>query len=395
MFYFRFLIPLFLLLAVSVRSIADSQVYIWQRVWHDGHATALRQSRELFSTLRVLGLQIHPREGARMARVNTALLQRDGRPVWLVVRLDGSLTQLDAAAILPQIKSIIADWRSAGVNLTALEIDYDAPTSRLADYQQLLRTLRLALPADMTIGITALPTWLSSAQLPALLAAVDSSVLQLHSVLSPLQGLFDPALAQRWSTQYALVSPHPFYLALPAYGSALISSPGQPARVESEALLGISGERRELSVSPLQIDAFTRELAEHPPENFAGIVWFRLPLDNDSRSWSLTTLEAVIRHRPLNTSWQWLAFPDKTNVSAESTLYELAIKNSGNVDAPPPEKITLRMEDCLAADGAGGYRFAEDTFYLTAPALLRAGRTRTIGWARCPSPPQGEFHVSP
>lgn len=175
MMHFRFLILLFLLLAASAGSIADSQVYIWQRVWNDGHKAALRQSHGLFSTLRVLGLQIHPREGARIARVDTLLLQQDGRPVWLVVRLDGSLAQLDAAAILPQIQSIIARWRSAGVNLTAIEIDYDAPTSRLADYQHLLTSLRQALPSDVTLSITALPTWLSSPQLPALLAAVDSS----------------------------------------------------------------------------------------------------------------------------------------------------------------------------------------------------------------------------
>ena len=36
MMRFRFLIPLFLLLAASARSIADNKVYIWQRVWHDG-----------------------------------------------------------------------------------------------------------------------------------------------------------------------------------------------------------------------------------------------------------------------------------------------------------------------------------------------------------------------
>lgn len=40
----------------------------------------------LFATLRVLGIQFHPQEGVRLARVNTSLLQQDGRPVWLVVR---------------------------------------------------------------------------------------------------------------------------------------------------------------------------------------------------------------------------------------------------------------------------------------------------------------------
>ncbi len=62
MMHARFFMLLFLLLAVSGHSVADSQVYIWQRVWNVGHETALRQSHDLFSTLRVLGLQIHPRK---------------------------------------------------------------------------------------------------------------------------------------------------------------------------------------------------------------------------------------------------------------------------------------------------------------------------------------------
>ncbi|WP_323081033.1 hypothetical protein [Klebsiella variicola] len=60
---------LFLLLAASAGALADSQVYIWQRVWNDQHKAALRQSQDLFSTLRVLGIQFHPQEGVRLARL--------------------------------------------------------------------------------------------------------------------------------------------------------------------------------------------------------------------------------------------------------------------------------------------------------------------------------------
>lgn len=62
--------------------------------------------------------------------------------MWLVVRPDGSLTQLDTTTMLPQIKRLVTHWRKAGVNLTAIEIDYDAPTSRLSDYQRLLMAMR-------------------------------------------------------------------------------------------------------------------------------------------------------------------------------------------------------------------------------------------------------------
>lgn len=69
-----------------------------------------------------------------------------------------SLTQLDTTTMLPQIKRLVTHWRKAGVNLTAIEIDYDAPTSRLSDYQRLLMAMRQGLPSDITLSITALPT---------------------------------------------------------------------------------------------------------------------------------------------------------------------------------------------------------------------------------------------
>lgn len=85
--------------------------------------------------------------------------------------------------------------------------------------------------------------------------------------------------------------------------------PGQPASVESESPLWIAAEKQELSVSPRQIDTFTRELEQQPPHHFSGIVWFRLPLDNDTRARSLSTLAAVIRHQPLTSAGSGWRFP--------------------------------------------------------------------------------------
>ena len=73
----------------------DQQVYVWQRVWTPQHADALTHSRDLFGALRVLALQVHPREGWREIPADLSLLKQDGRPLWLVARLDGQLPQLD------------------------------------------------------------------------------------------------------------------------------------------------------------------------------------------------------------------------------------------------------------------------------------------------------------
>lgn len=55
----------------------DQQLYVWQRQWTPAHELALNDSRNDFSTLRVLALQAFPNAGWSRARVDSALLRRD------------------------------------------------------------------------------------------------------------------------------------------------------------------------------------------------------------------------------------------------------------------------------------------------------------------------------
>ena len=73
----------------------DQQLYVWQRQWTPAHEAALKDSRADFSTLRVLALQAFPQAGWSRARIDPALLKRDGRPLIAVIRLDGQLKSLN------------------------------------------------------------------------------------------------------------------------------------------------------------------------------------------------------------------------------------------------------------------------------------------------------------
>ena len=110
-----------------------------------------------------------------------------------------------------------------------------------------LARLRGLLPPSLKLSITALPAWLDSPELPALLEAVDSSVLQVHAVSNPRLGLFNPRQARDWAARWGQVSDKPFYLALP-YGVALLSDDQGGPVVESEVTLLPASPAR---VSPL------------------------------------------------------------------------------------------------------------------------------------------------
>jgi hypothetical protein len=370
----------------------DQQLYIWQRQWTPAHDAALSDSRADFSTLRVLALQAFPKAGWSRARIDPVMLRQDGRPLIAVIRLDGQLPSLNQDEVTAQVQQLINDWQAQGLTLSGVEIDHDAGSARLPAYRQFLTQLRAVLPASVPLSITALPAWLDSAELPALLSTVDSSVLQVHAVSDPRLGLFDADQARKWANAWSRVTTKPFYLALPAYGVALLAGASGAPIVESEVPVEREGQRRELLADPQQLSALGVTLRADPPQHLAGLIWFRLPLANDRRAWSLTTLRAVARGDVLESQ---LAL----KLSADNGLYDIAISNQGNLDSAWPERFTLAVQGCDGADALAGYALQQSPDLLTFTRLrdgrIPAGGQRAIGWARCAHIDQGGSNVSP
>ncbi|WP_367375799.1 DUF3142 domain-containing protein [Pseudomonas lini] len=370
----------------------DQQLYVWQRQWMSAHDAALRDSRADFSTLRVLALQAFPQAGWSRARIDPVLLKRDGRPLIAVIRLDGQLKGLDQDEVTAQIQQVLSDWQGQGLVLSGVEIDHDAGNARLPAYREFLTHLRAVLPASLPLSITALPAWLDSPELPALLATVDSSVLQVHAVSDPRRGLFDPNQARQWARAWSGITSKPFYLALPAYGVALLPGTGGAPVVESEVSIDRGGDRRELLADPLQLSKLGAELRADPPAHLAGLIWFRLPLANDRRAWSLTTLAAVARGDTLDSRVG-------LKLSTQDGLYDISVSNQGNLDSAWPERLTLAVQGCDGADALAGYALQQRPDLLTFTRLregrIPAGGQRAIGWARCATIDQGGSNVHP
>ncbi|WP_053150557.1 DUF3142 domain-containing protein [Pseudomonas sp. P97.38] len=370
----------------------DQQLYIWQRQWTPAHAPALRQSHADFSSLRVLALQAFPGAGWNRTRIDPLLLKADGRPLIAVIRLDGQLKSLDQDEVIAQIQQVLNDWQTQGLAPVGVEIDHDAGNARLPVYGQFLRQLRQRLPDSLRLSITALPAWLDSPALPEVLATVQSSVLQVHAVSDPRKGLFDPDQARRWAERWSAVTTRPFYLALPAYGVALLTQESGAPVVESEVPIDLGGERRELLADPQQVAGLAASLRNDPPKHLAGLIWFRLPLAGDRRAWSLTTLAAVARGDALTSRLV-------VQLAERGGLYDIALVNQGNLDSPWPQHLTLAVGGCDGVDALAGYTLQQTPGLLTFTRIregrLAAGAQRAIGWARCTKIDQGGFNVDP
>lgn len=392
-----------LLMATVVLSACQPQVkplpqdaYIWQRQWTPAVTRAMHDSREFIGQWRVLAAELDASGRWNFATPDWSALQSASQPIVLVVRINGQLNDFPESEVLQQIVRLREQWRAAGVKLAGIEIDHDCATARLSAYAAFLHTLRAQLDNQETLSITALPTWLDSPALDTVLAATDAAVLQVHAVMNPRQGLFDAKRANGWLQAFAQRSQRPWRVALPTYSTRVTwNERGAVIGIESEqATLASQGTAQELMARPQVMADFVAQLERDPPAGLAGIVWFRLPTEDDVRAWSASTWRAVLTRQPLHSELQAQA-----HATPDPDMADLILSNAGNADASLPTIVRLDQA-CQIADGVNGYVLASDTKgkYLkrAQDGLLRAGRQRNIGWIRCHTNPDSLlFHVEP
>jgi len=367
---------------------------VWQRGWTPSVIQALLAARDVFSGYRVLALHSDRAGHLIPIDVDMAALATAARPVTAVVRLDGFDPNVDAGLLTLSLRELMQRWRAAGIALVGVEIDHDCAVSRLADYAGRLHILRSGLPHDLRLSITGLPAWLESPALDAVLSEADEAVLQVHAVQNPAGGLFEPALAERWLRAFATRTQRPFRVALPAYGARVgFDEAGRAVGVESEMPRSVGGARQEeMRVAPQQVAQLLAAISQTPPPHLSGLVWFRLPLPDDRRAWSLSTLRAVIERRGLDAH---LDVAQRRN----GTAVDLFLRNRGDVDASLPSQILVQASECRAADAlrgytleemAGGWRFARSE-----NEVLKPGAERAVGWVNCGIVDRVEWHADP
>jgi hypothetical protein len=329
--------------AVSLACACGSQprlredAYVWQRAWTPSVVSAVRERGRSFDELRVLALEIGP-DGS-LATAGSPLVAA-GQRVVPVIRVDGTKI-VDVVSLADEARGVVARFKSAGVEVRALEIDHDCASSQLASYAAVIRALKSAV--DVPVQITALPSWAPSPALDDVIAAADAVTLQVHAV-NRAEGLFSSKRARAAIDAFAKRMPanKPMFVALPAYGAA------------------------NLWANPVDVAALLRSLEHDRPSSVAGVVWFRLPVDEASDgAWSFASLEAVRSNRVQ------VAF------TTERDGADVFVKNSGSVDAIAPANVELAG---AVGDGARGYVWSKTGFSSTSPPVVKAGERVAIGW---------------
>lgn len=353
------------------------EVYIWQRLWQAELRAQVALQAPQFDGLRVLAGQYQNAGWIEIAP-DFVTLRGSKLPVIPVLRLPGSQAQLSAAQWALQIQRTSARYRQAGLNVQAIELDFDCAESQLAMYAEQVRDLRTLLKGELAINITALPAWLKSPALPGLLSAASSVTLQVHSVVAPKGGLFDPRLAEFWIRKLDQLTDKAFSVALPAYGAKLLlDAQGQVIGVEHEAELGMArASEIELSSSPESVRTLIDSLERRPVKHLRGYVWFRLPLPSDVRAWAPVTLKAVLEKAPLRAKIR------SEFIQNTSGGFDVRISNSGTIPGSIPLRIAVNTR--CQGEGVAEYRYSAGALSTRASTELKPGSTRIIAWLRCP-----------
>ena len=369
-----------------------SDAYVWQRRWTPAVDDALAESSDLIRAWRVLVAEADAHGNWSFASVDWTALRRTNRPVIFVVRIDGQLAHFNESSMVDEIAGMISQWRRSPPPVAGIEIDYDCATAQLAVYARFLAMLRVRVDRAVPLSITALPTWLSSPEVNEVFAQADEINLQVHAVQNPHLGLFDRQRARVWIEELAQHTTKPFRVALPAYGSRVSwREDGSLLAVEGEMPLLMGGDAAvELMASPREVAALVGDLRDNSPANLVGIVWFRLPTDDDRRAWSIATWRAVVLGVPLHTRVE--ATIGQSNTPGMNIL---VLTNTGDLDAELPLSVEL-PSSCVVGDGANGYTLAARAVRLTLQrqqtGILHSHHQRIIGWMRC-APTQSEIRV--
>jgi hypothetical protein len=375
---------------------------VWQRQWRGEVASAIREAAGDIESFSLLVAEMQWKNGAPETRRITpdwTVLKSLHTPPAAVVRIFPSVARTawspDAVNALSNLLQGIRDEFTAnGVSLGEMQLDYDCPESKLADYRRLVQELKRLHPAP-PLTITALPSWLPRAEFTALAREVPGYVLQVHSLHLPqsntgLVGLCDTAETR--AAVRAAASLHvPFRVALPTYSCVVqFDASGKVAEVYAEDLPAgfpqSSAPYAVLDSDAYQSEALLNEWRKNTPSELQAVIWYRLPVKSDRLNWDWSTLQKLCRNVPLRRGWLAQA------VLAPGLHHEIVLRNTGDApdDLPPHLTLHAGKGSISASDGLGGYAaelLADGSVSLR--LLQRAmhprlppGKEARIGWCR-------------
>jgi hypothetical protein len=370
--------------------------YLWQRAWTPAVVDALTEAGKRLDGVVILGAEIvwtGSTPQTIRATIDWEPLKNLKKPVTIALRVapfPGPFAADDTPArhLTETAKSLLAQAKANGIELTEFQLDFDCAQKKLAGYREWLHTLQPFI-RPVRFVITTLPAWLDEPEFAALAHDVDGYVLQVHSVPTLAESgreiLCDTGLARKWVLKAAKLK-LPFSVALPTYRCLAGYDP-------TGNLLGVAMDSvdpawpRGTRVLEFRTDAdavalLVEEWQAARPSELRELLWYRVPVATDVRNWRWATLSAVMAGR---TPTRKLEILQEGN-----NPVDLSISNAGEADEQHDIVVTITWSGAslVAWDALPGWtiRAERERAIFTPVTGLRSalppGGRRSIGWLR-------------
>ncbi|MBK1859781.1 DUF3142 domain-containing protein [Cerasicoccus arenae] len=363
--------------------------------------------------LSVLAAEITPtsdRNYVVSVAINYEALLRSQLPITLVVRVGSYPGPFNSEAettqcLLDTVRKVLAESQRHGLIPLAIEIDFDAATSKLEGYRSWLKQLRAPL-GNVSLSLTTLPTWMTRPNAFAeLVKSADHFVLQAHSIKRPdypddAIELCNAEQALAWAAQAATFD-RPFQLALPTYAYQLaFDATGKLVEVSGEnlaAALNSNWDYRIVRADPGTMAQVVHDLGVSTPPNCQGIIWYRMPIVGDLLNWDAVTWKTVITGHSSKPSWQVEA------VAQINGSIEIQVVQTSPVASPPPQTVIVQWADAKAQAWDGQRNYIVDTTQQNELSWHRTNHSErlpqgtrwTVGWLRINPATELKISISP
>jgi hypothetical protein len=353
----------------------ESSAYLWRESYDEGVRRTLCQAAKDFDCINFLAAKISFDEASKKPRlkmtgVNASYFQNLDVRLAASVRIEGLLADSKTyRSLAPEIAGLVAsavsEVISKGIGISEIQIDYDCPESKIADYALWMSSIRSALPENLKLSFTALPSQMNARGFSKLAANADSFTLQVHHFAerSGAYSIFD-SQASLQAARKASKFKRPFNVALPTYSHIAIfdRQSGRLKRAYSENFSGGVNHDTEIgrfvNSDPSEVSALAIALKASDLKNCTGVIFYRIPCSDELTNWAYDTLIKVKSGEKVFTQIS------VSVVENGKGLFEVFITNGGTAAAYPPFEFRIEEKEPAFMDSAKGFSAKRDGIHL-------------------------------
>lgn len=263
---------------------ATPAFYIWQQDWINDVVQAVSNCKR---NLYPICAEFSMKNGSIKCRsVSIPQKIRKEKNLTYVFRINkGVLEKLKANYIAEKFNKL---------GVKNLQIDLDCPESKLKKYAIFLQELRKLLP-NAELSITALPCHIKHSDFVKMLEPLDYYVLQVHGIEHPQNIKDDLSIINRKTAMSSIAQAEklnfPYLISLPTYAYQLMfdSKKGKFCRLFSRRTK-FPDKKYICKLSKLDTKLI-RDIIKMKRKG--GIIWFRLPVKNDSLNLNISAIEEL------------------------------------------------------------------------------------------------------